>query len=83
MGAMISRPAMGQMTTAPAATPPRPSAFSQIFKTTTNENGYEEWVQAADLIQDNQDVEAALEQLFGTVTISTAPVAPPAGIGRA
>jgi hypothetical protein len=34
-------------------------SFPRLFRSATNNNGYEEWVQAADLIQNNADVDAA------------------------
>ena len=43
-------------TTVPEIKPP---LFSRVFKNATNQNGYEEWVQAADLIQNNADVDTA------------------------
>ena len=39
----------------------RPPSFANLFPKPTNNNGYEEWVQAADLIQNNPDVEAATQ----------------------
>lgn len=37
----------------------KPSLFARLFHNPTGKNGYEEWVQAADLIQNDADVDAA------------------------
>ena len=41
---------------------PKPPNYPQLFPTSTNNNGYEEWVRAADLIQNNAKVQVLLEQ---------------------
>lgn len=42
--------------------PLKPPNFPTLFPSPTNNNGYEEWVQAADLIQNNAKVAALLDQ---------------------
>ena len=42
--------------------PPKPPSLPLLFKTQTNTNAYEDWVQAGDLIQNNKMVDAATEQ---------------------
>ena len=42
-----------------APEPPRPAASATLFPQPTGQNGYEEWVQAGDLIRNNALVEAA------------------------
>ena len=37
-----------------APDPPRPPMFAKLFPLPTGMNGYEEWVQACDLIQNNK-----------------------------
>ena len=41
--------------------PPKPPSFPLLFKTPTNQNAYEDWVRASDLIQNNKMVDAAWE----------------------
>ncbi|MCW3052850.1 MAG: hypothetical protein JWN14_2020 [Chthonomonadales bacterium] len=41
---------------------PKPPSYPQLFPISTNNNGYEEWVRAADLIQNNAKVQELLDQ---------------------
>ena len=41
--------------------PPRPPAFARLFPQPTGVNGYEEWVQAGDLIRNNALIDAGRE----------------------
>ena len=50
----------------------RPTIFSRLFALPTGMNGYEEWVQACDLIQGNKAVFAATEPLPTTLNRSGA-----------
>ncbi len=51
---LLLRPALAQ----DAPLPPKPPAFPIVFKTPTGLNGYEEWVLAGDLIQNNKLLDA-------------------------
>lgn len=44
-----------------APDPPRPPMFTRLFPLPTGMNGYEEWVRACDLIQNNKRVEDMLD----------------------
>ena len=66
---------------APNATPlpaAKPPVFPTLFPNPTNNNGYEEWVQAADLIRDNANVEALDIQPYPTLTLRRRALADPA-----
>jgi len=48
---------------------PKPPSYPQLFPTSTNNNGYEEWVRAADLIQNNAKVQELLDQPAPTLAM--------------
>lgn len=54
----------------------KPTIYSRLFQNPTHNNGYEEWVQAVDLIQDNTDVDAAT-QPTATLTLKRHVLADP------
>jgi hypothetical protein len=56
---------------------PKPPLFARVIPTPTSTNGYEEWVQAADLIQNNPDVDAGT-QPNATLTLKRKLLAEPA-----
>ena len=60
-----------------APAPPRPPIFGQLFPQPTGQNGYEEWVQASDLIRNNKGIDRATEQ-GATLTMKRRLLAEPA-----
>ena len=61
---------------------PKPPSFSTLFPVPTNNNGYEEWVQAADLIQNNPKVVALASDSEMTLAMKRRLLADP-GVERA
>jgi hypothetical protein len=51
------------------APPLKPPSFPMLFPHPTNNNGYEEWVQAADLIQNNPKIAALFDQPDAPLTL--------------
>ncbi len=57
--------------------PSRPTVFSRLFAQPSGANGYEDWVQACDVIQGNKEVYAATEPLPTTLTLKRRLMADP------
>ena len=60
-----------------APLPPNPPYFPTLFKNPTGANGYEDWVQAGDLIQNNKALAAMNEEAGVTLTFKRQVLADP------
>ncbi len=67
-GAALAQARGPQVSGAPHLPNVKPPSFASLFPNPTHNNGYEEWVQAADLIQNNANVEALIVQPDATLS---------------